>query len=456
MPKNTLIYLIKNAKDGPSSWTLLFLLMSSVLVCGCMSLPDDTGSEAVVENHLTDAEEMEDVEEMKDIEQMTDAGDMTNAEMIAIANNRFALDMYREVAGRDENVFFSPWSLNSALAMTYEGARGKTADEMRSVLHFSGNDSVRRQSFSSLDHRINANDSGYVLSTANALWVDYGFPLEGAYEDVVIDYYRATAKNLDFSGAPDGARQTINQWVEEKTAYKIKELVPPGYISPLTRLVLTNAIYFNGTWVNQFDGSLTDDEDFFTADGGTVSVPMMRQLDEYVQFDYLETRDMQMLQMPYEGGKLSMTILLPKGHDLASLEWLLSVEMLDQWRKDQEEGARVDVYIPKFKISADYFLKDNLTNMGMPTSFTEMADFSGICPGRDLFIDEVIHQAYVNVNEAGTEAAAATEVGIAECAPGLAEEVPVFRADHPFIFMILDEETGCILFLGRISDPSRG
>ena len=130
MPKNTLIYLIKNAKDGPSSWTLLFLLMSSVLLCGCLSVPDGTGSEAVVENHLTDAEEIEGVEEMKDIEQMTDAGDMTDAKMIAIANNRFALDMYREVAGRDENVFFSPWSLNSALAMTYEGARGKTADEM--------------------------------------------------------------------------------------------------------------------------------------------------------------------------------------------------------------------------------------------------------------------------------------------------------------------------------------
>ncbi len=451
MPKNTLIYLIKNANDSPSSWALLFLLVSSVLLCGCLSIPDETGSEAVVENHLTDAEEM------KGVEQITDAGDMTDAKMIAIANNRFALDMYRDVAGRDENVFFSPWSLNSALAMTYEGARGKTADEMRSVLYFSGNDSLRRQSFSSLDRRINANDSGYVLSTANALWVDDDFPLEGDYEDVVIDYYHATAENLDFSGAPDGARQIINQWVEEKTAYKIEELVPPGYIVPLTRLVLTNAIYFNGTWVNQFDGSLTDDEDFFTADGGTVSVPMMRQLDEYVQFDYLETRDMQMLQMPYEGGKLSMTILLPKGHDLASLERLLSVEKLDQWRKDQEEGARVDVYIPKFKIRANYFLKDNLTNMGMPTSFTEMADFSGICPGRDLFIDEVIHQAYVNVNEAGTEAAAATEVGIAECPPGLlAEEVPVFRADHPFLFMIEDEETGCILFLGRVSDPSGG
>ncbi len=218
MPKNTLIYLIKKAKDGPSSWTLLFLLMSSVLVCGCMSLPDDTGSEAVVENHLTDAEEM------KDIEQMTDAGDMTDAEMIAIANNRFALDMYREVAGRDENVFFSPWSLNSALAMTYEGARGETADEMRSVLHFSGNDSFRRQSFSSLDHRINANDSGYVLSTASALWVDDGFPLEGAYADVVIDYYHATAENLDFSGAPKDDRR------EDKRAHPTRPN-PSSYAS---------------------------------------------------------------------------------------------------------------------------------------------------------------------------------------------------------------------------------
>ncbi len=239
------------------------------------------------------------------------------------------------------------------------------------------------------------------------------------------------------------------------TDEKIRELIPPGQIHPLTRLILTNVIYFNGTWVKKFEVWRTKDEDFFTADGSTVSVPMMRQLDEDAQFDYLETRDMQMLQMPYEGGNLSMTILLPKRHDLASLERLLSVEKLDQWRKDQKE-RRVDVYIPKFKISANYFLKDNLTNMGMPTSFTGMADFSGISPGGDLFIDEVVHQAYVDLNEEGTKAAAATEGSVEACAFWPEEGVPVFRADHPFIFMILDEETGCILFLGKISDPSRG
>jgi serpin B len=363
--------------------------------------------------------------------------------------------MYREVAGRDENVFFSPWSLNSALAMTYEGARGKTADEMRSVLHFSGNDSLRRRSFSSLDRRINANDSGYVLSTANALWVDDGFPLEGAYEDVVFAYYRGKAANLDFKGAPDDARQTINRWVEEKTAYRITELVPPGYISPLTRLVLTNAIYFNGTWVREFDISETREEDFFTADGSTVSVPMMRQLDEDAKFNYLETGDMQMLQMAYKGGNLSLVILLPRGHDIALLERSLTVEKLAQWKKDKRK-TRVDVYIPKFKISAEYFLKENLMNLGMPTAFTGMADFSGISPGRELFIDEVIHQAYVDVNETGTEAAAfffLSRTGSSGYEP---PDVPVFRADHPFLFMIQDEETGCILFLGRVSDPSRG
>lgn len=432
--KNAIKLLLNIGKSGMTKLALLTLLISSTC---CLSAPDSRESGSSAEDHLADSE------------------DMDYEEKIVIANNLFALDMYREVAINDENVFFSPWSLNSALAMTYEGARGETAREMRFVLHLSGDESLRRESFSSLDRRINADDSGYILSTANALWVDDGFPLESAYMDFLVDYYNAAAQNLDFSGAPEDSRNTINGWVDQKTAGKIMVLVPSGYISPVTRLVLTNAIYFNGRWANQFDESLTEDEDFFTADGRMISAPMMRQLDDYAKFYYLETRDMQMLQMPYEGENLSMTILLPKGHDIAPLEKSLSVEKLDRWRRDQKEGP-VEVYLPKFKISADYFLAENLTNMGMPTAFTGQADFSGICPGRKLSIDQVIHQAYVDVSEAGTEAAAATFVGIPEGIGYESRDVPIFRADHPFIFLIQDEESDCILFMGKVSDPSEG
>ena len=416
----------------PPSWVLPLLLLSSAVISGCLSMPESTKYASDVQMPLTDIGQT------------------------AVANNRFALDMYAQLASKDENLFFSPWSLNSALAMTSEGARGRTADEMHSVLHFSGNDSARRQAFSALDLRINANNSGYILSTANALWADRAFPLLGEYADLVNSYYHAKAVNVDFKGDPDDARKTINSWVEQRTAGKIKGLIPPGYVDSLTCLVLTNAIYFNGTWIKEFDRSLTRDEDFFTGEGKAVKVPMMRQLDEGSYFNYLETGDMQMLQMPYQGENLSLVILLPREQDIAPLERSLTVERLAQWR-DGLQLRRVDVYIPKFKINANYFLAENFTNLGMPTAFAEMADFSGISPGRELFISEVIHQAYVDVNEEGTEAAAATAVCVAESASPLPEEkVMEFRADHPFLFLIQDRVTGCILFLGKVNDPGKG
>jgi serpin B len=413
--------------QGMPPMALISLLVTSVFLCGCFSAPEDQKPESSVQMHLTDIEQT------------------------AIASNRFAVDMYRELAGKDENVFFSPWSLNTALAMTYEGARGKTAEEMRSVLHFSGNESARRQSFSSLDRRINANESGYTLSTASALWVDSNFSLLDDYANLVDHDYHAKTMNLNFKVASDDARRTINSWVEQKTSHKIKELIPPGNIDPSTRLILTNAVYFKGKWANEFDRIQTWDEKFITGDGRTVMVPMMRQLDEDIQFDYLETEDMQMLQMPYLGENLSLVILLPKERAISQVESSLNGEKLAQWRK-RLELQHVDVYIPKFKIDASYILAENLTNLGMSNAFASRADFSGISARRELFISEVVHQAYVAVNEDGTEAAAATAV-TTETAIPQGPKTPVFRADHPFIFMIQDNETGCILFLGRVSDP---
>lgn len=210
------------------SLALLSFLISSVFLGGCLTTPESSESPSSVQVHLTDTEQT------------------------AIASNRFALDMYRELAGKDENLFISPWSLNTALAMTYEGARGKTAEEMRSVLHLSGDESVRRQSFSSLEKRFNASESGYILTSANALWVDNNFSLLDGYRDLIDSVYHARAMNLDFVGASDESRKIINTWVEQKTSQKIKDLIPPHYIDSLTCLVLTNAIYFKGTWVKEF------------------------------------------------------------------------------------------------------------------------------------------------------------------------------------------------------------
>jgi len=418
------------------SVALLFLLISNVFVCGCLSKQESAQADSVVQMHQTEPEK-----------------NLTGIERTALANNRFALDLYRELAGEGNNVFFSPWSLSSALAMTYEGARGNTSDEMRSVLYFSENDSLRRESFSALDRKINANYSRYTLSTANALWVDGSFSLLDEYEMLVHDTYLARANNLDFRTAPEEARQTINHWVKQKTAGKIVDLIPAVHVDSLTRLVLTNAIYFNGIWMKTFDPSQTWDEGFFTEDGRAITVPMMRQDDDEAWFNYLETGGLQVLEMPYAGGRLSMMILLPHDQDIASLERSLSSEDLDRWRDSLEE-RRVDVYLPRFKLKSNYFLAESLADLGMPTAFSEMADFTGISPDRPLFISQVIHQAYVDVNEQGTEAAAATAVEMAEAAAGAEEpEIPVFRADHPFIFLIVDDETGCILFLGRVSDP---
>ena len=382
---------------------------------------------------------------------------MTDTKQAAIASNRFALDMYRELADNDENIFFSPWSLNTALAMTYEGARGKTAEEMRTVLHFCGDESTRRQAYSSIDQRLNANESENSLSSANALWVDKGCLLEDDYVDLVDRVYHARAANLNFSGASEEARKTINAWVEEKTFRKITELIPPGILDELTRIVLTNAIYFNGAWAREFDKNQTRNEKFLTGDGSTVTVPMMRRLDEEAQSNYLETEEMQMLQMPYIGQNLTMAILLPRENDIAALENSLCAEKLALWIESLKR-QRVNIYIPKFKIETKCFLKENLKNMGMPTAFKEASDFTGMSASEGLFlyISQVIHQAYVNVNEEGTEAAAATAVVIKiRCsAPG--PKTPVFRADHPFIFMITEEETGLILFLGRLGDPGKG
>jgi serpin B len=380
---------------------------------------------------------------------------------VAHANNQFAFDLYSRLAKNPEysgnNLFFSPFSLSSALAITYEGANGQTKNEIRSVFHFPENDTMLRQGFAGLNAGINKGDAGYSLHTANALWAEKTYAFLPGYISTAEQYYGANITSLDFIGHPDESRITINTWVEDKTEDKIKDLIPAGVIDPLTRLIITNAIYFKGDWVRQFDKNLTTDADFRTESGTSVRVPMMQRTDEAAEYLYAENGDLQMLSMPYahkNSKELSMIVLLPKGDNLTIAETTLNPDTLSALQQSAT-SRRVMVYFPKFTLETKYFLPETLGSMGMPTAFTDTADFSGMDGTKNLFISDVIHQAFVDVTEEGTEAAAATAVVIKlAAAPANPEPVPVFRADHPFIFFIQDDETGSILFMGRVVNPA--
>lgn len=369
------------------------------------------------------------------------------------ANNQFALDLYmRYKDKKDQNIFFSPYSISTALAMVYEGARGQTAEEMQKVFYFPKNDSERRANFAAIYNEINKANKSYKLSTANALWAQKDYPFLGSYFNIVKQYYGGKATNLDFIGEAEKSRKIINKWVEQQTNNKIKDLIPPGALNRMTRLVITNAIYFKGTWLKQFDERKTKEADFYAPDK-IVKVQMMSKTDKDAEFNYAETDKLQILEMLYSGNELSMIILLPKENEtLDSIN--LTLENLASWKNSLTE-QRVNVYMPKFKFETKYFMAEDLKEMGMPTAFNSgVANFSGMTGERDLYIDFVIHQAFVEVNEEGTEAAAATAVGVGVTAAP-PRQIPVFRADHPFIFIIQQKETGNILFFGRVIDPSK-
>ena len=383
------------------------------------------------------------------------SGGSSGVANVVEANNQFAFEYYSHLKNRETgNIFFSPFSISSALVMTYEGAREQTAKEMQSVLHFPADDNLRRTEYLKIFNELNKKDKKYELNIANALWAQKDYQFLSDYIDTVEKYYGGKTNNLDFVKDPEGSRVTINDWVEKQTKDKIKDLIPQGVINDMTRLVLTNAIYFKGEWVKQFDKENTTDEDFRINENDSVKVPMMQRTDEEAEFNYAENKDLQILEMPYSGEDLSMLILLPKNDDLAKVENSLSTENLAQWKKDLKK-QRVEVFVPKFKFETKYLMTEDLKAMGMPTAFGLGADFSGMDGKKDLFISEVIHQAFVEVNEEGTEAAAATGVVMMLGAlPGEETKIPVFRADHPFIFLIQEKNSGNILFIGRVVNPA--
>lgn len=374
------------------------------------------------------------------------------------ANNQLAMDIYKRYKSKEENLFYSSFSISSALAMTYEGAKGKTAEEMQAVLHLPSDKEKIHSNFVKIYNEINKPNKSYQLTTANALWAQRDYPFREDYFKTVDDYYNGKVTNLDFVRDTENSRVTINNWVENKTNDKIKDLIPKGILSPLTRLVLTNAIYFKANWSSQFIVDNTADGQFRLGSGTSNTVKMMYQTND---FNYGETKDLQILEMDYLGNDLSMLIILPKENNLSSLENSISVSNLANWKKDMNT-EEVRVAVPKFKFETKYFMAKDLEEIGMPTAFNEdLADFTGMWnrqQDENLYISQVIHQTFIEVTEAGTEAAAATAVIMTESTsvgPGQTKEPKIFTADHPFIFLIQEKDTGNILFMGRVSDPTK-
>jgi serpin B len=370
-------------------------------------------------------------------------------------NTAFALSLYQKLSSTEGNLFLSPFSISTALAMTFAGAQGNTAREMAAALHFSVEGEELHSAFAGLKRNLLEADGkgGVRLKVANALWPQQGYPFLPEYLALLERYYGTTATPVDYARTSEQARQTINQWVERETERKIKDLIPSGILGPLTRLVLTNGIYFKGDWASQFKKSATHDAPFHGTPGSSIKVPMMTQQH---RFRYGERDDLQILELPYAGKELSLVVLLPRRVDgLRELEGALTAEGLADWT-GRLRGQEVVVFLPRFKLISQFRVDAALQALGMVDAFSPgKADFAGM-DGKPhwLYIGAVLHKAFVDVNEEGTEAAAATGVVVGITSARV--QPPTFRADRPFLFLIRDNQTGSILFMGRVVDPTRG
>jgi len=377
-----------------------------------------------------------------------------NADRTAVTegNNVFAAALYGRLRHQSGNLFFSPESISTALAMAYAGARSSTASEMAKTLHFTLPPDKLHPAMGARLRDLNAAHEGYQLSVANALWAQQGYTFLDDFLSLLKTDYGAGLNQVNFKGATEAARLTINQWVEQKTQDKIKDLLQPGALRSDTRLVLTNAIYFKGDWETQFDKTQTKSEDFHLSPAQAATAPLMHREG---RFSYFDGGTFQILEIPYKSKELSMIVFLPKdASGLSALEQSLTGSNLQQWLGKLASVPKVIVTMPKFKMTQQFELGSTLSAMGMPQAFSGSADFSGMTGHRDFAISEVIHKAYVDVNEEGTEAAAATAVTMRALAIRAPEgPPPVFRADHPFVFMIRDNRSASILFMGRMADP---
>lgn len=383
-------------------------------------------------------------------------------ETIADANNRFAFELYGKLRSHEGNLFYSPYSIFSALTMTYAGAAGETSTEMADTLEIAPLGGRVHSDQAELLKRLNSTDANrpYQLAIANRLWSRADDPLLDSFKQVVERNYQAAPEVLDFGDA-EAARATINEWTAQRTFGKIKEAVPPGTLDGETGLVLVNAIYFKGDWAEEFDAENTLPGSFYLTGGEKIEVPMMyvNWSFPFAHVKYNGEWQLKIVAIPYKSDELSLVVLLPDERDgLADLEKHLAAASVERWLS-QMEKVRVRLSLPKFKLSAGFQLKETLQQMGMSRAFVPSdagpagADFSGMNGDRKLFLSAVVHQAVIDVNEKGTEAAAET-VPVPAPTPVEPEEPALFQADHPFVFLIRDNRSESILFMGRITNPN--
>lgn len=378
-------------------------------------------------------------------------------EQLSSANSLFALEMFRTLneSNPTGNIFFSPFSISSALAMVFLGTKGSTAAQLSKTFHFDSVEDVHSR-FQSLNAEVSKRGASHTLKLANRLYGEKTYNFLPEFLTSTQKMYGADLAPVDFQHASEDARKEINQWVKGQTEGKIPELLAVGVVDSMTKLVLVNAIYFKGMWEEKFMKQDTTDAPFRLNKKNTKSVKMMYQKKKFF-FGYISDLKCKVLEMPYQGGELSMVILLPEDIEdestgLKKIEEQITLEKLREWTKRENlENIDVHVKLPRFKIEESYILNSNLGRLGLQDLFnSSKADLSGMSGSRDLFISKIVHKAFVEVNEEGTEAAAAT-AGIATFCMLLPEEE--FTADHPFVFFIRHNPTANVLFLGRVCSP---
>jgi serpin B len=425
---------------------IFFLILICILLAGCAPNP------------------VAGVQEVKSNKSQVTAPQVPAADLQALAqgNSAFAVDLYHKLGEEPGNFFYSPYSISAAFAMAYAGAKGETARQMAETLHFTLSQEQLHPAFNALAQELasrtdlggQAGDAkGFRFNVVNDLWGQKNYAFLPEYLDLLAQNYGAGMRPVDFIQDPEAARKIINDYIAEKTERRITDLIPQGAIDPLTRLVLTNAIYFNAAWTYPFDENLTAEKPFTLLDGKQINVPTMA-MSGIKYLNYADGDGYQAVALPYEGGKLSMLILVPDAGNFTAFEGRLEAGAFGRILSEMQQVS-VRVSMPKFQIDSDFLLSKPLSTLGIKDAFVAgTADFSGI-DGKQkyLYISEAIHKAFVKVDENGTEAAAATAVMMP--AAGMPQEPVNLTIDRPFIFMIRDEPTGSILFTGRLVDLTK-
>ncbi len=454
-------------RPGPPTATILSMLIVGALLLGACGSDDpvDTPDPNAPTDPITPDPQQPDDESSvlrSELSRNTSPAVPAGDEQALVAgNNAFAFDLYHQLLkGREsDNLFCSPASVSQALAMVYAGAKANTAAQMASSMHFTLDPASLHPAFNALDLALNSRGAGaagkdgqgFRLNLVNALWAQRGYPVTQSFLDTLGQSYGAGVRVLEFNDQPDASRQTINAWVEQETENRIKELLPAGSVTSATRMVLTNAIYFNAAWSEVFSEDRSADGAFSRLDGSRLTVPRMSQVTDY---RYASDAGWQAVELPYDGEELSMVVIVPDAGQFEAVEAKLDARLFDA-AVGAMTHKHVSLTLPKWKVESKFRLKEQLKALGMTDAFSgARADFSGINGGIEpLWISDVIHQSFVEVDEKGTEAAAATAVVMVGSA-GPVETIDL-TVDRPFIFAIRDIPTGSILFVGRVVDPTK-